>query len=166
MVVSRQLALLINNQSCVKLKRMEVDNSATISSSRARNEGKNHVNKSTVFEIREHIIPCTYIREYPRGTATEQEDILQLAIKQYIPLENPNPSSGDITIVATHGSGLPKELYEPMFDDLLSQTRNLNFKIRSIWIADAAHHGASGVLNETKLGNDRRFSPHCYDSGN
>ena len=29
------------------------------------------------------------------------------------------------------------------------------FRIRSIWIADVANQGQSGVLNENVLGNDR-----------
>jgi hypothetical protein len=82
---------------------------------------------------------------------------LQLAIKQYTPLDNLNPKAGDITIIATHGSGLPKELYEPMFEDLLRKSRGYDFRIRAIWTAEAPHQGASGVLNETKLGNDRMY---------
>lgn len=34
-------------------------------------------------------------------------------IKQYIPLDNPDPQLGDVTIVAAHAAGFPKELYEP-----------------------------------------------------
>ena len=29
-------------------------------------------------------------------------------------------------------------------------------RIRGIWIADVAHHGQSGILNERILGNDRK----------
>ena len=30
------------------------------------------------------------------------------------------------------------------------------FRIRAIWMADAAHQGASGIYNEEYIGNDRK----------
>jgi hypothetical protein len=33
---------------------------------------------------------------------------LHLAVKQYIPLDNPNPQPGDVTILAAHANGFPK----------------------------------------------------------
>ena len=35
------------------------------------------------------------------------------------------------------------------------------FAIRSIWMADVAHQGESGVLNEDLLGSDRMFLLCC-----
>jgi len=55
------------------------------------------------------------------------------------------------------------ELYEPLWDDLLKQSKKHGFRIRSIWIADVAHQGASGVINETKLGNDPGWFDHPRD---
>jgi hypothetical protein len=63
---------------------------------------------SSIFRIQEHAIPCQHIREYARATANDQEEILQLAIKQYTPLDNPNPQPGDVTIIGTHACGFPK----------------------------------------------------------
>ena len=63
---------------------------------------------STVFEIREHKLECQHIREYARATANSQEEVLHLAIKQYIPLDNPNPKEGDVTIIGAHANGFPK----------------------------------------------------------
>jgi hypothetical protein len=63
---------------------------------------------SSVFTIKEHTLECQHIREYARATATSQEDVLHLAIKQYIPLDNPNPKEGDITIIGAHANGFPK----------------------------------------------------------
>jgi hypothetical protein len=60
------------------------------------------------FKIVEHVAECQHIREYPRATATEQEEVLHLAVKQYIPLDNPNPQPGDITIIGAHANGFPK----------------------------------------------------------
>ena len=51
-----------------------------------------------------------------------------------------------------------KELYEPLWDELLKISKQHSFGIRGIWIADVVHQGQSSVLNEEKLGNDRRFS--------
>ncbi len=45
-----------------------------------------------------------------------------------------------------------------MWEDLHARSRSNGFKIRSIWIADLANQGASGVLNEYLLGDDRK---HC-----
>jgi hypothetical protein len=42
----------------------------------------------------------------------------------------------------------------------LQRGQEFGFRIRSIWIADVAHQGMSGVLNEDRLGNDRKiFNP-------
>ena len=63
---------------------------------------------SSVFEIKEHTLDCQHIREYARATAKSQEEVLQLAIKQYTPLDNPNPQTGDLTIIGAHACGFPK----------------------------------------------------------
>jgi hypothetical protein len=60
------------------------------------------------FRIVEHIIPAQHIREYPQATATLQEETLYLAVKQYIPLDNPSPQPGDVTIIGAHANGFPK----------------------------------------------------------
>ena len=63
--------------------------------------------ESPFFKIVSHTIPASHIREYPRATSSNAVD-LRLCIKQYIPRSNGDPKSGDLTLVATHGSGLPK----------------------------------------------------------
>jgi hypothetical protein len=50
-----------------------------------------------------------------------------------------------------------KELYEPLFDEILKSSQANEFKIRGIWIADVAMQGQSGVLNEKTMGNDRKM---------
>ncbi|KAL6718019.1 hypothetical protein ACLMJK_004104 [Lecanora helva] len=107
------------------------------------------------FDVKEHVIPCQYIREYAGATLNDQEDTLQLHIKQYVPKEQahgPRP----VTIVGAHANGFPKELYEPFWDELYEALKVRGQPIRSIWIADVASQGQSGVMNEEKLGNDRR----------
>ncbi|KAG9697234.1 alpha/beta-hydrolase, partial [Aureobasidium melanogenum] len=113
--------------------------------------------------VQEHTLPCSYIREYPLATAESQEDALHLAIKQYTPLDNLSPQKGDVTIIAAHANGFPKELYEPLWDEMHSRLRASGIKIRSIWIADVAQQGQSSVLNENILGNDPSWFDHPRD---
>lgn len=56
-----------------------------------------------------------------------------------------------------------KELYEPLWDEILHRSKEQNFRIRSIWIADVACQGSSGVLNERLLGNDPGWHDHARD---
>jgi hypothetical protein len=70
---------------------------------------------SAFFHIKEHVLPCQHIREYARATAFKQEEELHLAIKQYIPLDNPNPQPGDVTIIGAHANGFPKVLGALLF---------------------------------------------------
>ncbi|KAF1981543.1 hypothetical protein K402DRAFT_233344 [Aulographum hederae CBS 113979] len=113
------------------------------------------------FRVIERTSPCQHIREYPKNTSTSQEEVLHLAAKQYIPLDNPNPQPGDVTIIACHANGFTKELYEPFWDELHAHLKKAGFRIRSIWMADVAHQGDSYVLNEEKMGSD----PHFFDHG-
>ncbi|OJJ97834.1 hypothetical protein ASPACDRAFT_31733 [Aspergillus aculeatus ATCC 16872] len=118
---------------------------------------------SSPFRVVEHTVECQHIREYPAATANEQEDILNLAVKQYIPLDNPNPQPGDVTILAAHANGFPKELYEPLWEEIYARSKANGFRIRSIWMADVAHQGQSSVLNEDLLGNDPSWFDHPRD---
>ncbi|EAW24908.1 putative toxin biosynthesis protein [Aspergillus fischeri NRRL 181] len=115
------------------------------------------------FRIVEHVVECQHIREYPAATANEQEDILHLAVKQYVPLDNPEPQPGDVTILAAHANGFPKELYEPLWEEIYARSKANGFRIRSIWMADVAHQGQSSVLNEDLLGNDPSWFDHPRD---
>ncbi|PVI08472.1 hypothetical protein DM02DRAFT_665806 [Periconia macrospinosa] len=118
---------------------------------------------SEYYRIDEHVLDASHIRGFPRTTSTTQEEVLKLAIKQYTPLNNTSPKPGDITIIAAHANAFPKELYEPLWDDLLKISKQQNFGIRGIWIADVAHQGQSGILNEDKLGNDPAWLDHSRD---
>ncbi|KAG6151366.1 hypothetical protein E4U44_003162 [Claviceps purpurea] len=113
------------------------------------------------FHVTEHVIDGAHIREYPRATADDQDAPLVLHVKQYTPRNNPSPRKGDVTIIGGHANGFPKELYEPLWDNLLEELNKHGVRIRAIWIADCAWQGRSGVLNQQKglLGND----PGWYD---
>lgn len=63
---------------------------------------------SSVFQVQEHTIPTAHIREYARATADDQEEELQLAVKQYTPRENAGDASNGVTIIGGHANGFPK----------------------------------------------------------
>lgn len=60
------------------------------------------------FIINEHVIPCQHLREYSHATSTAEETVLHLAVKEYIPRDNPNPKPGDVTIIGAHANGFTK----------------------------------------------------------
>lgn len=116
------------------------------------------------FHIKEHKIASQHVREFPRATANSQEDVLWLSVKQYTPIDNPNPQPGDVTVLGAHANGFPKELYEALWADLHAQAKATGaFRIRGIWIADVTNQGASGVANEAVLGNDPSWFDHPRD---
>ncbi|KAL8937537.1 MAG: hypothetical protein Q9216_004379 [Gyalolechia sp. 2 TL-2023] len=110
---------------------------------------------SSLFQLTEYTSPCQHVREYPQATRNGERDDLKLAVKKYLPLNQSEPTDGDITIIAAHANGFPKEVYEPLWDDMLQQSTDHGYRIRAIWAADMSHQGASGVLNEDALGDDR-----------
>lgn len=59
------------------------------------------------FNIKEHKVPACHIREYPGCTATSQEDVLYLHVKQYLPKTRESATTA-ITVIAAHGIGFPK----------------------------------------------------------
>jgi hypothetical protein len=79
-----------------------------------------------------------------------------LAAKQY--KARYEPQDGDITVLACHASAFPKELYEPLWSSMFERAEKNppGHRIRSIFIADVSNQGQSGVINEQKLGNERR----------
>ncbi|KAK2601753.1 hypothetical protein QQS21_004637 [Conoideocrella luteorostrata] len=115
------------------------------------------------FDIKEHIVPGCYIREYPSIVKGRQEELLHLHVKQYTPRDGLLPNRDAVTLIAMHGIGLPKELYEPLWDTLYEQSASCGFSIRAIWIADMASHGGSGILNEKTMSNDFSWMDHARD---
>lgn len=84
-----------------------------------------------------------------------------MAVKQYKPsyTDRSEPLPGDMTIIACPALGFPKELYEPVWDHLFEefQTGRKHF-IRNIWVADPATQASSGIMNQGKLGSERKCS--------
>ena len=107
------------------------------------------------FSCVEHVIPCHYIRHYSSAVTPGHDGDLQLCVKQYTPLSQ-SPDLPQVTIIGGHANGFEKELYEPLWDELYQCFRKEEkVAIRSIWFADIYNSGASGVINESLLGNDR-----------
>lgn len=107
------------------------------------------------FRIVEHIVRTQHSRERWAATELGEEHRLRLHVKQYIPLSNSHPQPGDVTIIGAVANSFPKETAEPYWDDLYKALKAKGRRIRSIWIADPANQGQSGVLNERILGPDR-----------
>lgn len=64
--------------------------------------------------ITEHVVPGCHIREYP-GSTVNQEDVLELHVKQYTPKNQKLPIPSDaITLIAAHGVALPKVSLQPL----------------------------------------------------
>lgn len=63
---------------------------------------------SSIFDVKTHILPSQYIREYPRATLDDQEVKLLLHVKQYTPREQKNDPSNGVTIIGAHANGFPK----------------------------------------------------------
>ena len=62
------------------------------------------------FRVVEHTVNGAHSREYATATANGDVDRPRLAVKQYIPLDNPNPQPGDVTIIGAHANAFPKVL--------------------------------------------------------
>ena len=106
------------------------------------------------YRVVEHVVRCQHTRDRPAGAERGCDNDLRLHVKQYIPTSNPSPKPSDVTIIGAHANGFPKEVYEPMWDDLYQRLQACGRDIRSIWIADIASQGQSGILNEELLGPD------------
>ncbi|PLB41372.1 Alpha/beta hydrolase family-domain-containing protein [Aspergillus candidus] len=107
---------------------------------------------SDIFRVIQHTVP-----------SHRQNDALVLSFKQYIPLDNPNPRSDDVTIIGAPGNGHVKELYEPLWEELYHRSKTAGFRIRGIWIADGTHQGKSGILNKSRLQNNLDWLDHSHD---
>ncbi|UKZ80588.1 hypothetical protein TrVFT333_008350 [Trichoderma virens FT-333] len=115
------------------------------------------------FRVVQHTIKGCHTRDYIAATANGDADTPKLSVKQYIPLDNPTPKPGDVTIIGAHANGFPKEMYEPLWEEIYQRSSRAGFRIRSIFIADIWNQGQSGILNEKILGNEPSWSDHARD---
>ena len=63
------------------------------------------------FRVIEHTTRCQNIRGRPGAVKAGHENELRLAVKQYIPTDNPSPKEGDVTIIGAHANAFPKVLH-------------------------------------------------------
>ena len=117
------------------------------------------------FVVEEHTFDGQHIREHPRALGSSQEDTIWLHAKSYTPHEVANGSSpGDLTIIAFHANAFHKEVYEPFFEALYRCLKNAHgVTVGSIWIADQANQGTSGLLNDGHHANDPSWFDHSRD---
>ena len=109
------------------------------------------------FRVVEHVVKCQHTRDRPAGAELGRDNNLRLRVKQYVPEANKDPKPGDVTLIGAQANAFPKEMYEPLWEDiherLLAKGRNL----RGIWVADIASQGQSGITNESLLGPDGKL---------
>lgn len=60
------------------------------------------------FRVIEHTVRCQPIRQLPGAVKPGYENQLRLAVKQYIPRENPSPHESDVTLIGAHANSFPK----------------------------------------------------------
>lgn len=122
---------------------------------------------TSAFNVTTHTISAAHLREYPQGTTSGYLNVprLKLSVNHYVPRANRSQDHKptDLTIVFGHANGFHRELYEPYFDDLLKRLQAQGLVVRGIWVAEAAHQGWSGVLNEEYLGNDPSWNDYARD---
>jgi pimeloyl-ACP methyl ester carboxylesterase len=115
------------------------------------------------FNVIEHTILSSYVREYAFATVRDQDDELLLHVKQYVPYKHDDHQTNQVTIIACGALGFPKEIYEPLWEELWQRSRSRNFSIHSIWTMDPVNIGISATLNEGKLGDDPSWIDHTRD---
>lgn len=119
------------------------------------------------FDVIEHEVLSTYVREYSGATILNQEERLYLPVKQYVVKHaSANASKGKlppVTIIACGSAGTPKEAYEPIWEDLYEQSQQVGFTIGSIWMADPVNQGKGELMNAGKLGDDPSWMDHTRD---
>ncbi|KAJ6134413.1 hypothetical protein N7523_000735 [Penicillium sp. IBT 18751x] len=116
------------------------------------------------FDIISHLVPVSPFREYPRAIFDDRKGVY-LSVKQYIPRNEPfrYEDTIPITILASGGVGFIKELYEPLFAEILHRARQNGTTINSIWIADMYNIGESAVANRHNLGCEPSWYDHSRD---
>lgn len=128
---------------------------------------------NSLLTVIPHTITASHLRDYPHAIANEDEDLF-LEVKQYIPDRQISFAAGSgqgdktinddaVTIIAAGGIGFIKELYEPLFEELLLRAESAGFSIGAIWTADPVNTGASAVRNQANLGCDPSWWDHSRD---
>ncbi|KAK9460543.1 Alpha/beta hydrolase family-domain-containing protein [Lipomyces oligophaga] len=107
------------------------------------------------FTIVRHVLPASHPRSNPRATRTPTGPRLSIVAKEYLPKyedDDGYSSLPTLSIAFQHGSGFTKELYEPLFVELLSALKARGVRVHSIIISDVFNQGESFVENEDRIG--------------
>ncbi|WPH04144.1 Hypothetical protein R9X50_00703000 [Acrodontium crateriforme] len=118
---------------------------------------------STKFITKTHVFPGQHIRQFAGATRYKEEDTQHLAAKQYIPIRIDHVPGIGITIIGAPAISFPKEMYEPLWDEMLAQWTHQEFYISSIWAVDPCNQGESGVLNEITQGDEPTWVDFARD---
>ncbi|KAF4334285.1 hypothetical protein FBEOM_11870 [Fusarium beomiforme] len=71
----------------------------------------------------------------------------KLVVKRYVPTNQANGSIKGITLLTLTGMGVPKEMFEPMLQDLLPSLRKSGVKVEEIWAIDMPLSGKTAHVN-------------------
>ncbi|CZR37400.1 uncharacterized protein FPRO_02340 [Fusarium proliferatum ET1] len=71
----------------------------------------------------------------------------KLVAKRYIARDQANKSEQGITLLTLTGMGVPKEMFEPMLEDLLPRLRKSGVKVEEIWAVDMPLSGQTAKAN-------------------
>ncbi|KAH7248629.1 Alpha/Beta hydrolase protein [Fusarium redolens] len=71
----------------------------------------------------------------------------KLVAKRYIPANQANNSGQGITLLTLTGMGVPKEMFEPMLEDLLPRLRKSGVKVEEVWAIDMPLSGQTAHIN-------------------
>lgn len=66
------------------------------------------IRMSSTYRVVQHMVNCCHTRDYIAATAHGDNVTPKLSVKQYIPIDNPDPQPGDVTIIGAHANGFPK----------------------------------------------------------
>lgn len=105
------------------------------------------------FTVHEHTFDAHHPRQSTRATSDGFKR-LKIAVKEYRSTDVGLNEPTGISVVFCQANGIPKESYEPFFDDLYDQLKGTPAQIKTIWSIDNVTHGDSYVLNEHSIGTD------------
>ncbi|KAF5624960.1 hypothetical protein F52700_9335 [Fusarium sp. NRRL 52700] len=71
----------------------------------------------------------------------------KLVASRYIPTNQVNNSGQGVTLLTLTGMGVPKEMFEPMFETLLPRLRKSGVKVEEIWAIDMPLSGQTAKAN-------------------
>ncbi|EXA48658.1 hypothetical protein NW756_010328 [Fusarium oxysporum] len=71
----------------------------------------------------------------------------RLVAKRYIPTNQVNKSGQGVTLLTLTGMGVPKEMFEPMLEDLLPRLRKSGVKVEEVWAIDMPLSGQTAKAN-------------------